>query len=229
MSEWRAIVFDLDDTLYPERDYVFSGFQAVALWADDHLGIPTEQGVAELRHLFERGARGDTFNRWLAKYNLTNEDLVHRMVDVYREHHPVLTPFPEVPDLLTLLQRHYYLGLVSDGYLSVQQRKLTALGLSHYFDAIVFSDEWGRAAWKPNVRPFETILQRLTVEATKSIYVGDNPTKDFFGARQIGMFTVWVQWSGGEYIELSPPTAQHAPHLIVTSVKELEHFVSDKD
>ena len=39
MSRLEAVVFDLDDTLYPEADYVLSGFQAVADWAEVHLGI----------------------------------------------------------------------------------------------------------------------------------------------------------------------------------------------
>jgi hypothetical protein len=42
VSGWRAIVFDLDDTLYPERDYVLRGFRAVAAWSDPNLGIPAD-------------------------------------------------------------------------------------------------------------------------------------------------------------------------------------------
>ncbi len=221
MSGWRAIVFDLDDTLYPEQAYVFSGFRAVAAWAEAHLDIPAGQGFAELKHLFEQGRRGDTFNLWLAAHEVAPGGLVSHLVQVYREHQPALVPFPEVPDMLASLQRRYRLGLVSDGYLRVQQRKLAALGLVHYFDAVVFSDAWGRAAWKPSTKPFEIALERLACEAARSMYVADNPLKDFLGARQLGMVTVRVCRRAGEYSQLSPPTPQHAPDLTIRSVTEL--------
>lgn len=229
MSRWQAIVFDLDDTLYPERDYVFSGFRAVAGWAEAHLGIPAVQGLAELKRLFEAGVRGDTFNRWLAAHGLAPDSLVPQLVQVYREHEPTLVPFPEVPDLLNSLRQRYRLGLVSDGYLAVQQRKLAALDLAHHFDAIVFSDVWGPEAWKPNAKPFEAILQQLAADADKSVYVADNPTKDFLGARQAGMFTVRIRRPNGEYTHLGPPTAQHAPHWTIASLSKLEPVIVEQE
>ena len=57
VPKWRAIVFDLDDTLYPERDYVLSGFRAIARWAAEHLRIPAEDGYRELAELFAAGVR----------------------------------------------------------------------------------------------------------------------------------------------------------------------------
>ena len=152
MPVWRAIVFDLDDTLYPERAYVLSGFRAVAAWAEEeeHVGIPQHQSFDELRRLFDEGIRGDTFNRWLESHGLKPDDWVPQMVRVYRKHNPHIAPYPEVPGLLQRLRQCYRLGLVSDGYAEVQKRKLGALGLTSCFDVLVFSDEWGREAWKPN-------------------------------------------------------------------------------
>jgi putative hydrolase of the HAD superfamily len=221
VPRWRAIVFDLDDTLYPEREYVLSGFRAVAHWAAAHLAIPFEVGYAELKLLFEQGVRGDTFNRWLAMHQLPPDHWVPQLVRSYREHTPVLAPFSGVPELLGSLCQRYRLGLLSDGYLAVQQRKLAALGLERHFDAIVFSDEWGRAAWKPSVKPFQELLECLQLNAFSALYVADNPLKDFLGARQVGMFTIRIQWPGGEYAKCHPPTAQHAPDLTIESLDDL--------
>lgn len=222
MSKWQAIVFDLDDTLYPERDFVLSGFEAVAQWAETHLAIPAEQGFAELRGLFMQGVRGDTFDRWLSSHDRSADLWVQQLVQVYRDHDPVLRPFPEVPRLLEALHERYRLGLVSDGTLSVQRRKLAALGLGDLLDAVVFSDEWGREAWKPNPKPFEVIAERLGVELDRTVYVGDNPAKDFLGARQVRMYTVWLQRPDGEYSHLTPETADHAPHGTIVALTELE-------
>jgi putative hydrolase of the HAD superfamily len=221
MSKWQAIVFDMDDTLYPEHTYVLSGFAAVAAWAEQHLNIPQAQGYNELHRFFKQGVRGNTFNHWLSAHGI-GEERIPELVQVYRDHEPTLQPFPGIEALLQRLRQSYRLGLVSDGYLGVQQRKFKALGLQHYFDAVVFSDEWGRQAWKPSTVPFEAIRERLGTEAIYSIYIGDNPKKDFFGARQIGMHTIWFRMPGSEYGHLQPPTTEHAPHSIVSDVEALQ-------
>lgn len=218
---WQALIFDLDDTLYPERAFVLSGLRAVAVWlAGGDLPVQ-EQCFQELAALYESGVRGNTFDRWLAGRGRPAA-LAPQMVQVYREHRPDIQPFPGVPDLLARLRPRCRLGLVSDGYLAVQQRKLAALSLAGYFDAVVFSDAWGRAAWKPSTRPFEAALAQLDVAAAGAVYVADNASKDFLGARQLGMATIWLRRPGGEYAHLAPPTPAHAPDLTITSLDELE-------
>ena len=56
------------------------------------------------------------------------------------------------------------MGLLSDGYLEVQQNKFKALDLAVFFDAVLFTDELGRQYWKPHTRPFKVLLQRLGVK-----------------------------------------------------------------
>ncbi len=222
MNGWKAIIFDLDDTLYPERDYVQSGFRAVAAWAEMHLGIGTDDGFKQLEGLFDRGFRRDTFDRWLAMHGIWSKSHVVRLVEVYRGHAPDINPFPEVNVVLEGLKAAYRLGLVSDGYLAMQQRKLTALNLAHYFDAIVFSDELGREAWKPDPRPFELVLKRLgLVDGAPGVFVGDNPSKDFLGARNTGLTTLRVRRPNGIYARHEPPTPHHCPNAELASLSEL--------
>jgi len=227
-KKWQAVIFDLDDTLYPERDYVLSGFRAVSLWAEAHWGISAAEGFAELQELLDQGVRGNTFDRWLASHQIPVNGAIQELVHIYRNHQPTLTPFPEVPELLSSLKNACRLGLLSDGYLEVQKRKLCALDLAHYFDAIVFSDEWGREAWKPSLKPFKEILARLRTDAGVSTYVGDNSTKDFLGARQVGMYTIWVKRPEGFYASLQPPTANHAPDFTLESLVELKPFLDGR-
>ena len=226
---WKAIIFDLDDTLYPEQQYVLSGFRVVAKWAEANLGIAAECGFAELCGLFHQGVRGDTFNHWLAMHARVPDDCIARLVQVYREHEPVLTPFPDVSPLLATLRQKYVLGLITDGFLSVQQRKLSALGLAPYFDVIVFSDTWGRQAWKPNTKPFEVAVRQMNIHGKEAVYIADNPAKDFFGARQIGMCAIRIQRPGCEYTYLIPTTPHHAPHLTIASLNQLTQLLVESE
>ena len=227
-SRWRAVVFDMDDTLYPERQFVLSGFRAVANWLEPRAGLPADQCFAELQLLYASGVRGDTFDRWLTGHGLP-ATWAPDMVEVYREHDPLLDPFPGVTELLARLRVTCRLGLLSDGYLAVQRRKLAALGLADQFDAVVFSDAWGRAAWKPSTRPFLEALALLDTPAATAVYVADNPAKDFLGARQIGMGTIWLRRPAGEYAHLEPPSPAHAPDLIVASLDELESILAQPE
>lgn len=217
----KAVIFDLDDTLYPERDYVSSGFRAVAQWSEANLGIPAASTFRELEGLLESGVRHNTFDQWLNARGL-NKSLVPRLIQVYREHQPVIEPFPEATILLTTLLPQYRIGLVSDGWLDVQQRKFAALDLARYFHATVFSDEFGREAWKPNPKPFEVIMARLECSpAADAVYVGDNPSKDFLGARRAGLASVWVCRPGAFYTQMAPETVEHRPDLTIASLGEL--------
>jgi len=221
LKRWKAIVFDLDDTLYPEKEYVLSGFRTVAAWAELNLGIDSNIGEKELLDYFESGIRGDTFNRWLASHNLLSDEVVEKIIKVYRDHNPSIFPFPEVREVLCKLKKDFLLGIVTDGQLAVQQRKLSALGINAFFDALVFSDEWGQKAWKPNEKPFEVISDRLRVPPGQCIYVADNPLKDFLGAKQLGMYTIRVVRPSGEYSTCQPPSIEHKPDLTITSLEEL--------
>jgi putative hydrolase of the HAD superfamily len=204
--------------LYSERDFVLSGFRAVAIWAAANLGISEEIGSATLADLYHQGVRNNTFNKWLEIHAIDRPESIPQLLDIYRQHAPKITPFPEAIALIETLKKSYQIGLVSDGYLEVQQRKWLALGLNDLFDAVVFSDELGRENWKPSTAPFKLVLERLNVLPEFSVYIGDNPRKDFFGARQLGMHTIQVWRSESEYGHLQPPELDYHPHLKIDSL-----------
>lgn len=116
----------------------------------------------------------------------------------------------------------FSLGLVTDGHGRVQRLKLEALGLETYFDVVVFTDDLGREAWKPSKIPFETVLERLGIRALDAAYIADNPLKDFFGPRSLGMRTIRIRYTCGYHVADEPPTPRHAPDLSLNDLDELE-------
>src|SRR5687767_769940 len=82
-----VLVFDLDDTLYPECDYVRSGFAAVDRWLREHRGVTGFSEIANAH--FRGGRRGNIFDLSLEELGLPRDPaLVSRLVTVYREHKP---------------------------------------------------------------------------------------------------------------------------------------------
>jgi putative hydrolase of the HAD superfamily len=220
VSRWRAVIFDLDDTLYSERSYVLSGFRAVARWIEARTGSPAAEVYQSLHALFCQGVRGDTFDRWLAAKGLP-PDLTPTMVDVYRTHRPEIDLFPGVRATLQGLRPVARLGLVSDGPRTMQRAKLDALGVDQLFSAVLLTDELGRDFWKPSPVPFQKALGLLGVSPQDCVYVGDNCAKDFIGARSIRLSTIWVRYSGGDYCRTDPPAPSYAADLVADTLPEL--------
>ncbi|MGH2620522.1 MAG: HAD family hydrolase [Anaerolineales bacterium] len=215
MPKLRAIAFDLDDTLYPEREYALSGFRAVAEWAEAALGVPRSQVYAELKGLFESGVRRNSFNRWLEGHGLPPDTWLDDMLNHYRQHVPELSPFPGAAELLETLYGTYRMAILTQGYAAGQRSKIKALGVEHYFETILILDETEREQWKPSRRAFERLLAQLKLRSDEVAYVGDNPEKDFYGARQLGIRTVRIRRPGGEHAHKEPIDPCYAPDVQV--------------
>lgn len=219
----RAIVFDLDDTLYPEREYTRSGARAVAA----RLGDP--QAAEELLAFEEEDPAGPLYSRWLELRGWDERDRLPELLRVHRGHAPRIALAPEVRALLVRLRAAYGLGLVSDGRLEQQQAKADALGLELLLDAVVFSDALGRASWKPNPAPYHRALELLGAPASQAVYVGDNPAKDFLGARRAGLRSVRLRRPDGLHARAEPASAEAAPDAEIGCLQELEGLLGSAE
>jgi putative hydrolase of the HAD superfamily len=221
MSPWRAVVFDLDDTLYPEREFVRSGFGAAADWAAETLGGDRERVFAALWGMFESGVRKDTFDQWLTGEG--HHSLEHRnaMVGAYRRHRPRIVPYPDVLPALAALKGTVRLGVITEGARSVQEAKLEALGLNAMLDRVVIIDESDRESWKPSPRPFQRWLEGTGIPPSEAVYLGDNPAKDFLGARRAGWASVRVRRADGLHRDVSPGSPEAEPDLEIGELSSL--------
>jgi putative hydrolase of the HAD superfamily len=188
-----AVLFDLDDTLYDQRQWLDGAWQAVAARAAID-GVDRDRLEDALRDLAADGSdRGHIIDRALARLDQTSIS-VPALVAAFRSHSPAqLDPYAGVLDALADLQARVPLGLISDGDPVIQQAKLDALGLRPFFASVVFSDDHGRAHRKPDPLPFRVALTELGVDATDAVYVGDRPAKDVAGAVGAGLRAVRVR------------------------------------
>jgi len=215
-----AVIFDLDDTLYPERDYVRSGYRAVAEHLRGQLGR-NEPFEAALWKLFQAGRYSAAFDELNHRQRLgLGKDDIAELVAVYRSHRPTIQPYEGTAELLGRLHADYRLGLLSDGFLPAQQLKLQALGLGRFFDAVVFTEELGREAWKPSPAGFEAVAKRLGAPHESCAYVGDNPAKDFLAPNALGWLTVQVLHPGQIHAHKPAPPAGR-PQRIASDGGEL--------
>jgi carbamoyl-phosphate synthase large subunit len=192
-AKCRVVLFDLDNTLYPEEQFVVGGFRAVANCLAGHTNLAAETLQKKMWHILHSKGRGRVFDTILAELGLDARVWLRTLLLVYRSHQAKLSLFPGVAAALAALKdRGLRLGLVTDGTASVQRRKIAALDLERHLDVIVCTDELGAGCAKPSTVPFEAAMMLLGVAANETVYLADDISKDFAGPNRLGMKSVQV-------------------------------------
>jgi len=191
-----AVLLDLDDTCFDQREFLAGAFGAVARRAGE-LGV----GEVRLRDALETTAaagsdRGRIIDR--ALQTLGASVPVGPLVNAFRSYRPArLSPYPGVRESLGQMRCFAPVGLVTNGDPAGQRAKLAALGLDDAFDVVVFSDELGRSFRKPHPAPFCQALRLLGADPGRSFFIGDHPDRDVAGAQYVGIRAIRVRT--GEY------------------------------
>jgi putative hydrolase of the HAD superfamily len=191
------LVFDLDDTLYPERMFAMSGFRAAAAWAERELAV---SGLYEpMLRLLDADHLRRLFHIVLAEHAPDHRtEQLDAFIDAYRSHAPEIALFEDAHAALEHFGALGPLGLITDGMVEVQAAKVQALGLEPRLQHIIYTDGLGgRAFSKPNPKAFELMREALGSPGDRFVYVGDNPAKDFVAPNALGWITVQVVRPGG--------------------------------
>jgi putative hydrolase of the HAD superfamily len=220
VSPIAVVAFDIDDTLYLERDYVRSGFRAVDGWCQEHLG---RSGFgASAWEAFQQGARRDIFDRVLRQWGVPIEpSLIGQLVDVYRRHDPQIDLLPDAAECLARLRGRVKLAAISDGPPASQQAKVRRLGLDRWMDEIVLTGVLGPGFEKPSPKAFLKIQETFQCAGSQCVYVADNPAKDFRGPRQLGMTAIRVRRLEGLHYHVDPCSPADAPHFNILNLADL--------
>jgi putative hydrolase of the HAD superfamily len=224
------LVFDLDDTLYPERQWALGGFAAAGDYARRIWGV---EGVGErLTALLDAGHLGAAFKIALteAKPDHTDDDL-KAMVSAFGAHAASLALFDDAARALDRYAGHS-LGLITDGHDKTQAKKIGALALSPRFASIVLTGALGpdRAFHKPHPKAFEMTQHAMRRSANdRFVYIGDNPAKDFIAPNAMGWLTVLVDrpaHRGTRIHKLVEPPPEGEPQVTVDSLDDLDRAIA---
>jgi putative hydrolase of the HAD superfamily len=219
----EALIFDLDDTLYLERDFVMSGYQAVARHLAD-TGICDHQSAFScMTGTFSSEGRQMVFTALTERFPNTSGMLAD-LIEVYRRHNPAICLFPGYPELLRGFAQRYRLGIITDGLPSVQERKVQALGLDGIMNKIIYTWAYGPDKEKPHPFSFSLMLESLRAEPGSALFIGDNPEKDCKGAHQAGMRCVQVKHPKANATR-SGSVVQEQPEFVVETLHQLPQIL----
>lgn len=212
----KGVIFDLDDTLYSEKEYVRSGYKAVS----DYLGGGYEN---KLWSLFRAGKPAiDELLKGIDRENDKTE-----VLKVYREHKPDIHLYPGVTDMIKKLKSQgIKIGIITDGRPEGQRNKIRALELN--VDDIIITDELGGIQFrKPCDIAFRILQCRWRLPTSEIVYVGDNPMKDFQAPQQLGMKIVWYDNKDGLYSKVSNIWEEKRMRFIkeITIINDINDFL----
>jgi putative hydrolase of the HAD superfamily len=192
-SNIEAVVFDLDGTLL-DRRRSFQQFVRGQWERFPHFlqTVDREQYVQTLVGLDRDGyaPRKSLFTDLMTRFKLPS-GMAETLLDDYRAGFPnACVLFPDAAQTLSLLHTSgLKLGLITNGSIRMQSRKLQCLALSPLFDTVLISDAEGIS--KPDRQIFHRALERLNTNAAQAVFVGDHPDVDVAGARAAGMRAIW--------------------------------------
>ena len=209
LSGLKAVVFDLDDTLYSEKDYVKSGFRAIS----DIL--PNVKNAEErLWNFFEE--KKTAINELLYEENIYSKELEMLCLETYRTHTPTIRLYENAYEtLIHLKESHFFIGMITDGRPNGQKAKIKALNLEQFFDEIIITDELGGIQYrKPSPLAFKLMKERLSKKSSHNLsynemcYIGDNLKKDFIAPELLGMEAIYFDNPDGIYYNTNKAIVQ---------------------
>lgn len=212
-------VFDLDDTLYAEEDYVRSALRHVSEWVEARYDV---SGAGERLREFRAAGQHDPIAALWNEYKLPG-DAKADALDAMRAHNPDIELRPDAAAFLGMLRaeaRGY--AIVTDGRSTTQRLKIAALGCLDA-NCISISEEAGLAKTDPGrFTPIEDCLG-----PGRYVYVGDNPRKDFAAPNRLGWLTVMLAHGGsGVHRQDFPDDPHYHPRAVIQSFAELQDVVA---
>ncbi len=183
------VIFDLDDTLYNEIDYLKSAFLEIAFLISEKANIDNALLFDKMLDFYFNKLNVFVEIIKFSKVSLT----VSNLLSIYRNHVPNIELLSDRKEILdSLKSKGCKMGLLTDGRSEQQRNKIEALNIEHYFEGIVISEEFGSE--KPNESNY-LYFEKLFGKGNY-IYVADNTSKDFLSPNKLGWSSICILDNG---------------------------------
>jgi putative hydrolase of the HAD superfamily len=203
----KAVIFDFDNTL---MDFMRMKKAAVESAVDSMIdaGLPLKkiEMIDKVYKVYTTEGIEDQqiFDKVLSKEfgKVDYKILAAGIIGYRRAKEGTLALYPHVQLTLTgLVRMGLKMAVVSDAPRLPVWLRICGLGLHHYFDAVVTTDDTGFK--KPHEKPFPFALEKLAVKPAEAIMIGDWAERDMVGAKKVGLVTVFARYGDTQNTEHS--------------------------
>lgn len=210
-------IFDLDDTIYRERDFFINGIKAISKKFSKKLKKKSILIHNQILKDVKKNGRKKFLDRFLKKNNIYSKKNLRNALKIFRFNDLKLNPYI---DFLTFLSniKNEKKYIVTDGHKIVQKKKISSLGIKKYFDKILISRNYKISFEKPSLFCFKKIKKLQNCKWKNMIYIADNPNKDFVNLNKAGCNTVRIV--RGNYKKILPQNKNFEAKYKFTSMNQ---------
>lgn len=232
MSEIRAVLFDLDDTLWPVVPTIIRAETQMFDWLTQHApAVAAQFSIDSLRERRkelliahpEYAINLEALRRagLLEAFTETGENpaKVDEAMAIFIQARNAVAIYEDVLPILDRLRPWVMLGSISNG-----TADLATIGLADYFQVSIAARYFGKG--KPDPAIFQAACDQLGIAPSEAAYIGDDPLLDVAGAQQAGLAGIWINRSGVEPSQVLPDHVY--PDAIFTSLFELEQWLKER-
>lgn len=202
----KYIIFDLDDTLYPQTEYtrqcLYNSYSVFKKYfnLEENIVKKAMDTVLDKNGIDYKHTYDDIFGL----LNIKATPFLGEMLQLFKSAKPNIKLFKNAKKTIENLKaKGFELGMITDGPVAVQKYKLNNLGIEKYFTNIIYTDLLGVENRKPSVLAFDKFLNDTNLKGENCIYVGNDPRKDFLPAKKSGMYTIRIIQGEYKNIKLS--------------------------
>jgi putative hydrolase of the HAD superfamily len=223
----KVIIFDLDDTLYNEIDYVKSGFKEVSNFFSQKYDLDEEALFCTMIKNLNLYGRGKVFDNTLSHFNIFSKTNVKKSISLYRKHLPNLNLPKESKKILQYYKAlNVPMYLVTDGNKIMQYNKVKGLNIEKNFKKVFITHRYGVKNAKPSPYCFIKIAEEENVKYSEVVYIGDNIKKDFVNIKALGFKTICVK--NGMFKNAVMPKKYHA-EIEVDNITLIQNILKTGD
>ncbi|MFT4296585.1 MAG: HAD family hydrolase [Micropruina sp.] len=196
MTSCKVVLFDLDDTLTDRSESVLHYASRLLRDFSGRIGaVQVPEIVDVIASVDERGyaPREQVFSALLSRIAWSERPEITDLAEHWASFFPLDTAPREgaIPALELLRVNGFALGIVTNGPVTMQERKIACLGVANLMTAIVVSGAVG--VHKPHPRIFEVARGHFDCASDRIWFVGDHPRNDILGAAAAGFTPVWLR------------------------------------
>ena len=190
MKTMNVIFFDLDNTLYDSEIYYTRAFKSISEFLEKEFKVKQESSFDFLY---------SNWKKTTSMYNQMFDDVINKfdlkistfdLVKIFNEQEVYESDlFSDTIPVLQKLSNKFKLGIITDGDVSRQKRKLRNCKLHDFANFVIYTKE---IEPKPSPKQFQHALNQLSSSTVRPFYVADNPKIDFKGAKQLNFSTIRI-------------------------------------
>ncbi|MBV7268154.1 HAD family hydrolase [Winogradskyella luteola] len=207
-----VVVFDLDDTLYNELDFLKSAYQYIA----QKLEVKNHKSLYINMFSLYRNNK-NVFKLLSSEYNVE----IQLLIDMYRNHIPNIELFEGAMEMINSVKaKQGKIGIITDGRSKTQRAKINALGITDLVDKVIISEDIGTE--KPNINNFRIIESEFP--NCNYWYIADNLKKDFISPNQLGWNTLGLIDNGKNihYASHKYMDVEHKPLDFILNLSDIK-------